>query len=308
MLDLDTFLTTLYVMADDFCKQLAPDRPRPGPQPSLQPAEVITLGLLAQLWPFRSERDFYRYAQRQLRGYFPRLPDRSQFNRLLRRHWRALVAFWQELVDQLGAQRALFEVLDCVPVPTRTLKRRRRGWLAGQARIGWSSRLGWYCGFHVLIAVNPAGVITGFALAGANEKDQPLAEAFLAVRRFPHPALPTVGRYTAAYYLADNGFEGRARAAHWQQAYGATVLAAPAHSQADRQPAAWRRWLTSLRQVVESVADKLENWLGLGQDRNHTLAGVQTRLAAKMALHNFLIYLNGSLGRPALAFADLMAW
>ena len=33
MIDLDTFLTTLYVMVDDFCHwELEQERPKPGPQ------------------------------------------------------------------------------------------------------------------------------------------------------------------------------------------------------------------------------------------------------------------------------------
>ena len=35
-----------------------------------------------------------------------------------------------------------------------------------------------------------------------------------------------------------------------------------------------------------------------------TLEGFQVRLAAKMALHNFCIWLNQQLGRPLLAVAD----
>jgi hypothetical protein len=31
-------------------------------------------------------------------------------------------------------------------------------------------------------------------------------------------------------------------------------------------------------------------------------------LAAKMALHNFCMWLNASLGRPQLAFTDLVDW
>jgi hypothetical protein len=94
MLDLDTFLTTLYVMADDFFKTQLSFDPQPGLHASLEPGEVITLGMFAQFWRFRSERDFYRYAERCLRGYFPRLPDRAQFNRLLRNHWKTIVSFW----------------------------------------------------------------------------------------------------------------------------------------------------------------------------------------------------------------------
>ncbi len=306
MLDLDTFLTTLYVMADDFCKYPLVLPSQPGPKASLEPGEVITLALFEQFWWFRSERDFYRYAQQHLRPYFPHLPDRAQFNRLTRQHWKVIVAFWQELVDRLHAQQVSFEVIDTVPIPVRNLKRRGRGWLAGQARIGWSTRLGWYNGFHGLISVNPIGAITGFAFSGANEKDQPLADTFLALRRFPNPALPSVGRFTYAYYLADNGFEGLANAHHWNEDYRAMVLAAPAFSKAELYPKSWQRWLKGLRQVVETVYDKLENWLGLGRDRNHALSGLHVRFAAKVALHNFLIFLNLSSNRPPLAFADLL--
>jgi hypothetical protein len=308
MLDLDTFLTTLYVMADDFCKTQLTFAPQPGPHASLEPGEVITLGMFAQFWQFRSERDFYRYAERRLKSYFPCLPDRAQFNRLLRQHWQTIVSFWQDQVVQLRAQQVSFEVLDSVPVPVRNLKRRGRGWLAGQARIGWSTRLGWYMGFHGLIAVNPIGIITGFAFGGANEKDQPLADTFLGLRRFPNPALPTVGRFTHAYYLADNGFEGLANARRWNLDYGAMVIAAPAFSKLNLYPKSWQNWLKSLRQIVETVYDKLENWFGLGRDRNHELSGFHARLAAKVALHNFLISLNLRLGRPPLAFADLIDW
>ena len=308
MLDWNTFLTTLYVMADDFCKEKLVFAPRPGPEASLEAGEVITLALVEQFWWFRSERDFYQYAQRHWKREFPHLPARSQFNRLVRHHWKSLVAFCQYLAREMPAEKGLFEVLDTVPIPVRNLKRRGRGWLAGQASIGWSTRLGWYNGFHGLISVNLIGVITGFAFAPANEKDQPMADTFLALRRYPHPDLPTPGPFTEAYYLTDNGFVGLTNALHWKRDYGAVLIAAPAHRPESLWPPLWENWLKSLRQIVESVYDKLENWFGLGRDRNHDLSGFQVRLAAKAALHNFLVYLNLRLGRPALAFANLVDW
>jgi hypothetical protein len=308
MIDRNTFLTTLYVMADDFCKQKMVFAPRPGPQASLEPGEVITLALLEQFWWFRSERAFYRYAEMNLKNEFPNLPARPQFNRLVRSHWKTITAFWQYLVDEMQAQKVVFEVLDSVPIPVRNIKRRGRGWLAGMANIGWSTRLGWYNGFHGLVSVNPIGIVTGFGFACASEKDQPMADTFLALRRYPAPDFPTVGRFTYAYYLADNGFVGRENAYHWNADYGAMLTAAPAHKKEDIWPKLWRNWLKSLRQIVETVYDKLENWFGLGRDRNHALSGFNARFAAKAALHNFLIYLNLQTSRPALAFADLIDW
>lgn len=94
MLDLDTFLTTLYVMVDDFCHSRAP-KMRPGPEASLCASEVITLAIFARWSRFASERDFYRYAHTKLRSAFPTLPERSQFNRCVRvsTHTKLIEAF-----------------------------------------------------------------------------------------------------------------------------------------------------------------------------------------------------------------------
>jgi hypothetical protein len=73
VLDVDTFLTTLYVMVDDFC-QSRPQEEHPGPDASLSPNEVITLAIFARWSRFASERDFYRYASSRLRNAFPTLP------------------------------------------------------------------------------------------------------------------------------------------------------------------------------------------------------------------------------------------
>src|SRR3712207_7169658 len=90
MVDADTFLTALYVVVDDFCKaHLPPASPCPGPAAALTRSEVLTLAIFGQWCSFGSERGFYRYARRHLRGAFPALPAREQFNRQLRRHCRS---------------------------------------------------------------------------------------------------------------------------------------------------------------------------------------------------------------------------
>jgi hypothetical protein len=96
--DVDTFLTALYVMVDDFRQSHRTVRGRPGRDTSLCHCEVITLSIFARWSRFTSERDFYRYAEANLRGAFSTLPDRSQFNRLARSHARAI----EEIAVKLG--------------------------------------------------------------------------------------------------------------------------------------------------------------------------------------------------------------
>ena len=97
MVDVNTFLTTLYVMVDDFC-QTQPPKKRPGPEASLCQSEVITLAIFARWGRFNSERDFYRYADGHLRGAFPTLPRRPQFNRLVRLYTQSI----EEIAVKLG--------------------------------------------------------------------------------------------------------------------------------------------------------------------------------------------------------------
>ncbi|MBO0794502.1 MAG: transposase [Ktedonobacteraceae bacterium] len=311
MIDVDTFVTILYVMIDDFCQQnLPPEGKRPGPQASLSRSEVVTLALFGQWSTFSSERGFYRFACRRLRSAFPTLPDRGQFNRLLRGHHDLIVAFSRFVLQEARPLYGLYELVDSTAAPTRDARRRGVGWMPGQADIGWSNRVGWYEGLHVLCTIMPSGLITGFGFGSASAHDHKLLETFLAARAFPQPGLECVGPTFEQIYIADKGFAGARAHERWSRALGAQVITAPNPRTKRERPwsRAERRWLASLRQVIESVYDKLLNTFRLARERPHHLTGFRARLAAKVALHNFCLWLYHHFDRNPLAFADLLDW
>lgn len=309
MVELDTFVTLLYVTIDDFCKQHLPPEPvQPGRVPSLSRSEVMTLGMLEQWATFRSERGFYRYVRKHLGTAFPTLPHRGQFNRLLRRQQRAITLFALALAQACEAFGEEYEVLDCTAAPTRNAKRRGRGWMPGQTALGYRNRLGWYHGFRVLLAVVRTGVITGFGFAPANENDRALTETFLEQRLYPDGGLPSVGAPVAPDYVADSGFAGERCEEHWQDLYGADVHAVRQRGSLARWTQAVRTWVASVRQIVETANGRLLHVFRLEDDRPHHLTGFGTRLAAKVALHNFCIWLNRQLGQPDLCVAELIDW
>ena len=209
MIDVGTFLTTLYVIVDDLCKTYGLDYPKhPGPHACLSCSEVVTLALFGQWAQFASERAFSRYAQRRPGWAFPHLPDRSQFNRQ-QQHLASVIAQVSiALAEALPEAHGLYEILVSSGVPVRHIKRRGGGWLAGTANKGWCSRISSYCGFHLLSAITPQGVITGFGFAPASMHDVPLAETLLAVRAHPRLGLPSCGKQAAVPYVADRGFAG----------------------------------------------------------------------------------------------------
>jgi hypothetical protein len=48
MIDTDTFLTTLYIMVDDFCKTTLPPERHSGPQAAISRSEGVTLAIFGQ--------------------------------------------------------------------------------------------------------------------------------------------------------------------------------------------------------------------------------------------------------------------
>jgi hypothetical protein len=309
MVDVDTFLTTLYVMVDDFC-QSHPTKKKPGPEASLSESEVITLVIFARWSRFASERDFYRYAEGNLLDAFPTLPKRSQFNRLARSNEDLIGSLVLHLVTLLDARKCPYEALDSSAMPTRDAKRRGHGWLAGSADVGWSNSLGWYEGFRLLVSVDPTGVITGFGFGSASTADQQMAETFFALRAYPNARLGSVGPPASSepYYVVDKGFEGAENHRRWFEHYGAQLICPPKRNAREVWPKRLRRWVAGIRQIIETVYEKLFNAFGLWEERPHELGGLRARLAARVALHNFCIWLNVQLGRPRLAFADLLGW
>ncbi len=260
-LDLDTFLTVVYCMVDDLYQTHgAPAKPvRRGTRPALSDSEVLTLAVLAQWHPSRSERAVGRYAAKHWRAYFPRLLDQSAFNRRVRDLHGVLAALGPALAAHLAHQlqlRVPYEVLDGIPVPVMARCRgNRHRCFANEVGIGCGgSDQEWYYGVQLLALVTPHGLISGWTLGPAATEERWVADALLRWRAAPqvppptlaelarplfghdHPARPRVGPTgplgpaTGAGYLrrapvlADLGFSGDKWHTHWQQDYQVTVL------------------------------------------------------------------------------------
>lgn len=341
--DLDTFLTTVYVLMDDLYRAEAQPHlpPRPGARPGLSDSEVLTLAVLAQWQPDNSERAFVAFVNQHWQAYFPRRLTQSAFNRRVRHLGNVLAFLGPRVHQQLGAvlgPRA-FEVLDGVPVP---LMRRCRGnahrLFGDEAGIGrGGSDKAWYYGVRLLTLVDHHGFITGWVEVPAPTGERWGAEALFRWRQDAAAPAPTAaelaevlgpshhgperlgptgpvrgrwsaGRPTAAPVLADLGFTGAAWRAHWAAAYGADVL-----TKADYAPLPppqcrrWQQWFNGLRQEVETINGLLEQQFHLWFPRARTFGGLLTRLAAKVTACNIARAVNYQLGYPPHAQINPLA-
>src|SRR5215203_7474448 len=168
-MDLDSFLVSLSALTENWWKDThSSDATRGVGRPSLiSEAEVLTLAILAQ-WPrFRSERDFWRFANAHLREYFTTLPSQSQFNRRARALEGEMRSLQLYVAKTLARKGAVYHVLDTTLIPAVVRVRAcRHGLFAGEASFGrCASKTEWVYGFKVGLAVSPEGVITTFCIA-----------------------------------------------------------------------------------------------------------------------------------------------
>lgn len=330
-MDLDTFLTTLYVLVDDWYSGEigAQMRRHRGAHKQMSDSEVLTVALAGQ-WQagtvWRSERSLVRWMQDHGRGWFPQMLGRSEFNERVRKLWGALVRLQQIVSEQLSSAQDAYESVDCVPVRHCSLSQAAStdGHWCWWGSLGHGGNDGgWYWGDQCLLSVSPSGVVSGWLLGPANMDDRWMLQVFLSARHGqaqwvgpsgrPIPQrlgtfgpLATVGLAPGLPYLADAGFNGLAWFSHWLHSYAACVLAAPP----DNTPLAWsppqKRSLASHRQIVETVFARLASTFGFQRLNAHSRWGQITRLAAKLAAYNIGLFINRSIQRPDGALASLL--
>lgn len=327
-LDLETFLTALYVIVDDvYQTHIRPQMPVcGGPSALMSDREVLCLGLAAQ-WrsgvPWKSERGIMRDVRKHLRPLFPTLLTQSAFHRRLRRLWGAFILI-QNAVAEALTDASDYDIMDGFPIPVAHGARSfSPGWLADIARIGKGGNDRYFYGVRMMLVINQHGVATGWALASGNVQERWVAELLCSPRAglprvqgpldgqthqptVPPPTewmavLPSCGAVSHKPILSDSGVRGEEWLTPW-----ATAYAAPGCPLSTAAPGAQRRWWSAARQVVETTFANVSESFGLKYPDAHTGWGLLMRVAAKVAAYNLGSILNRLFGRPDFAFATLI--
>lgn len=334
-MDLDTFMTTLYVSIDDwYVDKLSEQLQRSmGPKPKLSDSEVLTLAI-AGSWrkgvPWQSERGLVRYMLAYGLGWFPQMLKRSRFNERVRCLWSVFIQLQQDLAELLNGAEVPYEVVDCTPLPGCSNAQSRQGqhWLWWGTRGHGGTQGKWYWGEQLLLSVTHEHVITGWLVGGAHVDDRVMLQALLSIRhgqyefvtplawrpwrRIDEPGciLPKIAAgktLRSSYYLADKGFNGFRWQQHWYQRYAVNVLTESARNLPPKHwQRSWEKWFRGMRQAIETSFALLTTVFALKHLNAHSRWGQLTRLAVATAAYNWGIYLNRSMGRPDLAHATLL--
>jgi hypothetical protein len=282
MTDLEALVVAAYVFADDY-----PVAARAGRRPLVSDSELVALAVAQAAIGVSSDRQFLGLIGRVLPGWFPHLPEQSQYNRRLRGLVELISIVQQRLarlLDTGGARLSDGTLIDVASYPGCD----QHSEFAGFARYGFAkSQHRFVYGVRLVLLTDLQGLPLGYTIVSANEKEyEPLADLLSGT--------------PAQIVVADKGFWGRDYAK--RLAANGTRLLTPAKTRTaanlNRE-----RALASTRLVIESVFSNLKQQMRLERHLARTPAGLAVRIAQRVLALTLGMLLNRLSGRPARALA-----
>jgi Transposase DDE domain len=279
---LETLVVAAYIFADGVAI------PRPGPAGKTTDAELIALSVAQAATGIPSDRQFLGVVGKLLPGWFPHLPDQTQYNRRLRRltPWLSVVQLQlAELLAEGRVRLADGTLLACANYPGCASKSA----FAGDAGYGYCpSKSQFIWGMRLVLICDPKGVPVGYDLGGPTTGEERQA---VLDRAAAHPG---------SVLFCDGGFWG-ADYRRQLELIAIELVTPDKHTPGNRPPGEVTK--ARVRLVIESVFANLKLQMRLAHHLAKTTAGLAQRIAQRLLALTIGIYLNLLNGRPPRALA-----
>jgi hypothetical protein len=286
-------LTVLFCLVDDAYTLLNPDGRRYERLKRLSDSEVIALALLQQLRGVESERSFLRDTQRFFSHLFPGVVGLhpSSFHRRVRKLRRFLEPLRRQVVCELVGDPETLLIDSTLLAALHPRQVAQSAGFPGAAWVRWGSFSVYGVKLHLLCATN--GVPISYEMTPANVAEVRLAEELLAEAN--------LGDDRARRLFGDLAYRSEALG-HALDECGISLVTERGDQHGQRQR-------------IEIALSSLKRVFGLGRTLATTLAGLATRIVAKICAYTYGFHcaytygfhINRLLGRPQGRIKELWA-
>lgn len=282
---MDACLETLVVTAYVFACSLS--IPRPGPVGEITDQELIALAVAQAVTGLVSDRQFLGTVGRLLPGFFPHLPEQSQYNRRMRRLTPWLTTVQLGVAELICAGRVRLvdgTLLGCANYPGCASKSE----FAGHAGYGFcASKSQWYWGMRLLLITDQLGAPLGYDLRPANENER-------------EGVFQLASAHPGTMLFADAGHRGREHQTSLQLV-GVQLIIPDKHELGQRPQSEVTK--ARIRLVIESVFSTLKQQMRMEEHLAKTLPGLAQRIIQRLLALTLGMLINTLLGRPPRALA-----
>jgi hypothetical protein len=279
---LDTLVVAAYVFACSL------SIPRPGPRGLVTDQELIALAVAQAITGLSSDRQFLGAIGKLLPGFFPHLPEQTQYNRRLRRLTPQLSTV-QLMVAELIAEGQVRLVdgtlIACANYPGC----QSRSEFAAHASYGYCpSKSLFVWGMRLVLISDAKGVPVGYDLIGPKTGQE------------RERALELAAAHAGSTLFADKGFWG-SEYRDCMELIDIHLITPERHRPGKRPPSEIAKARTRL--VIESVFANLKRQMRMEHHLAKTPLGLAQRIAQRLLALTLGVFINMQIGRPPRALA-----
>ena len=271
--NLTDLFTNIFVIIDDIYNEIIPIgiRNRRNIKDSkLSDSEIITISIVGELLTIDSEKSFFSLLKREYKELFPRLGDRTRFNRTKRNLHLVISKIRGYISEFMQLYSNNIRVIDSMPIPVCEFGRAHFSkCFKGEASYGiCASKKETYFGFkfHALTTVD--GFLTDYVITPANIDDR-------------NAVWDLCDKYRSISIIGDKGYINKRLTPELKR-----------ENSRDNYPKEVRQLLFKVRRRIETSFSQLTEQLNLNKVKSKSMLGFITRTSIKVLAHNISFLIN----------------
>ena len=286
--NLTDLFTNVFVIIDDIYNEIIPmsiSNRRNINDSKLSDSEIITISIVGELLTIDSEKALFSLLKREYKNLFPKLGDRTRFNRTKRNlHW--VISKIRDYISSfMQSYSNNIRIVDSMPIPVCEFGRAHFSkCFKGEASYGrCPSKKQTYFGFkfHALTTVD--GFLTDYVITPANVDDR-------------NAVWDLCEKYKSISIIGDKGYVNKRLTPELKIQKDINLLFLKRGNSKDNYPKDIKQLIFKARRRIETSFSQLTEQLNLNKVKSKSMLGFITRTSIKVLAHNTSFLINKLMG------------
>ena len=286
--NLTDLFTNVFVIIDDIYNEIIPisiSNRRNINDSKLSDSEIITISIVGELLTIDSEKALFSLLKREYKNLFPKLGDRTRFNRTKRNlHW--VISKIRDYISSfMQSYSNNIRIVDSMPIPVCEFGRAHFSkCFKGEVSYGrCPSKKQTYFGFkfHALTTVD--GFLTDYVITPANVDDR-------------NAVWDLCEKYKSISIIGDKGYVNKRLTPELKIQKDINLLFLKRGNSKDNYPKDIKKLIFKARRRIETSFSQLTEQLNLNKVKSKSMLGFITRTSIKVLAHNTSFLINKLMG------------
>lgn len=288
----EDLILVIFVLVDDLYKKVAPKAVKHRPNINkaiLSDSEVITIALCGEILGIDSEKAWYSFVKKNYRHLFPKMCDRSQFNRTRRNLMQVMNLIFTQIATNFENEVL---IVDSFPLEVCKFGRAKfcKSFRDEGATYSFNaSKKETFFGYKVHAITTSEGAVKLFEITPANVDDRKGLEDFSAV-------LPV-----NSIVIADKGYQSHNLEKNLAD-IGISLLALRRNNSIQNYSANFRQMIFKMRRRIETDFSQLSTQFNIERVLAKKFQGLCVRILTKFLAFNLCLFIMRNLHIKSLIF------